>query len=201
MVIEAEPKLPDEPADDNDYDQPWWGKFLPSGRVQLKKKRRTVIADCRRMLRYALDEGGQIPATLAEDIALIDGILSAAGRRPLSEVPEDVLAESAAMSPKTVESAPGINEVILRTHNALSNLVAPATAQSLRATDPAIVLFGLPPIAKFAIVGAIACTVAFLAAVSKPLATVITNQTDKPQVTTTASPTPTPVRPSPTATP
>lgn len=212
MVTNAinEPPPADE-IDDNDYDQPWWGRLLFSGIVQLKKKRRTVIADCRRMLRYALDEGCQIPATLSEDITQIDGFLTAAGRRPLSEVPEDVLAKSAATSakPTIVESSP-INQVILRTHNALSNLVAPATAQSLRATDPAIVLFGLPPIAKFAIVGAIACTVAFLAAVSKPLVSVIANQTDKSQVTptasasaaaTTASPAPTPVRSTPTPTP
>jgi len=56
----------------------------------------------------------------------------------------------------------------MRVHNVLSDLVAPATAQSLRATDPAIVSWGLPWIAKLAIFGALLSTVAFILAVSKP---------------------------------
>jgi hypothetical protein len=215
------------------------------------------------MLRYALDEGFPIPATLAETITRIDHFLVSAGRRPLSEVPRAVIASAEAGSPPTpsageppvigapetgpsptqltgnpavvapAESEPApapatgeppviapaeseraprtstgeppviapvnpapaptqstgkplsINEVILQAHNSLSNLVAPATSQSLRATDPAIVLFGLPPIAKFAIVGAIVCTVAFLAAVSKPISGILTDTTSKPQTAAT----------------
>ncbi|MEY2519885.1 MAG: hypothetical protein QOF24_1644 [Verrucomicrobiota bacterium] len=184
------------------------------------------------MLRYALDEGCQIPPALAQAITQIDQFLIKANRRSLSEVPTDVIAAApqnvvvtmptnvvgpkpedviAPASQDAVSSAPqaivgagpesvppaadaptanplSINEVILQAHNALSNLVAPATAQSLRATDPAIVLFGLPPIAKFAIIGAAACTLAFLTVVSKPVVTALSKPSDESQASATPTP-------------
>src|SRR5687767_15546598 len=102
-------------VDDDDYGRPWWSMLLPSTLLREKKKRRTVVSDCRRMLRYVLDEGSQIPATLTETIAQIDRRLIATGRRPLSEVPSDVIEgskeESLAKVP-TSEPAPSINELI-----------------------------------------------------------------------------------------
>jgi hypothetical protein len=190
MNAEFDADPPDVLSEDDDYDQPWWGWLLGTRWARKRKKRRTIIADCRRMLRYALDEGRQIPAALAEAITQVDHFLIAAGRRPLSEISPDVIGadeRGASIKVRTGETVLSINEVILQTHNALSNLVAPATAQSLRATDPAIVLFGLPPVAKFATVGAVVCTVAFLTAVSKPLSDVLPKPGDKPR----PSPTPT----------
>ena len=124
--------------------------------------RRTVLSDCRLMLRYALDEGCRISDQLAKDIAAIDTALIAAGRESLSEVPRDLLQKANESSPPAA-----INDLILNVHNALADLVAPATAQSLRATDPAVVSLGLPWIAKVAILGALVCTGSFLYFIKK----------------------------------
>lgn len=60
------------------------------------------------------------------------------------------------------------DELLLRIHNGLSSLVAPATAISLRATDPDVVKYGLPWIAKIALAGALISTFIFIIAVSNP---------------------------------
>ena len=139
-----------------------------------------MLSDCRLMLRYALDESCRIPLQLGHDIAKVDAFLIAAEMEPLSEVPLNAIKavaaseneRLAAMLPKQEvenDSAPEtINDIVLGVHNTLSDLVAPATAQSLRATDPDIVWFGLPPLAKFAIIGAIVCTGFFVYSVPKP---------------------------------
>jgi hypothetical protein len=164
-------------------------------------QRRTVLSDCRLMLRYALDEGCQISDELSKDIAKIDAALIQVSRDPLSEIPSELIqkAQSTAQdqqpqaqqgvapqpgakdqqpqaqqgaepipTPTPTPTSKSLSEVIMRVHNALSDLVAPATAQSLRATDPAIVSWGLPWIAKLAIFGALLSTVSFILAVSKP---------------------------------
>jgi hypothetical protein len=182
-------------------------------------QRRTVLSDCRLMLRYALDEGCQISDELSKNIAKVDTALINAKLDPLSEVPKELIqkAQSGAEDqqprdqqgvapqpvakdqqpqaqqgaepistptptptstltptpsptiPPTPTATPeSLNDVIMRVHNALSGLVAPATALSLRATDPDIVLWGFPWIAQFAIIGALISTVLFILAVPKP---------------------------------
>lgn len=198
-------------------------------------QRRTVLSDCRLMLRYALDEGCKISDELSKNIAKVDTALINAKLDPLSELPKELIQEAQSgaenQQPRDqqgVASQPGakdqqpqaqqaavaqtgaeaqqprdeqgvapqagakgqqpqaqqaaepipiptptptsesLNDVILSVHNALSDLVAPATALSLRATDPDIVLWGFPWIAQFAIIGALISTVLFILAVPKP---------------------------------
>src|SRR4029077_1031108 len=54
-------------------------------------QRRTVLSDCRLMLRYALDEGCQISDELSKDIAKIDAALIQVSRDPLSEIPSELI--------------------------------------------------------------------------------------------------------------
>jgi len=54
-------------------------------------QRRTVLSDCRLMLRYALDEGCQISDELSKNIAKVDTALVNAKLDPLSEVPKELI--------------------------------------------------------------------------------------------------------------
>lgn len=248
------------PGDDpSAFDRPWWALFISQNWLERKRRQRTVLAGCRRMLRYALEESCQVPVALSQDIARIDHFLIEIGRKPLSELPPDLIEQAAKevplpappAAPPTVSvppaapagaapvaagaagggvpagagaTAPGpaapagtapqaaptpgeksesINDLVFRTHNALSALVAPATAESLRATDPAIVSFGLPPVAKFAILGAAFCMLVFVYEV-RPQGAGTPNSNLSPE-TTKASPqktqnTPSTVTPTPTPT-
>lgn len=156
-----------------------------------RMKQRTVLSDCVVMLRYALDESCPLSESLIDDVAKVDAILIAAGDDPLSERPASLLHQQTDIA----DEKEGIDQLLLRVHNALSNLVSPATALSLRATDPELVKWGLPYIAKFAIVGALLSTLGFILSVAKPAAK--TGQTSaaptssaSAQATPTASPKP-----------
>jgi hypothetical protein len=248
-----------------------WSEWKQNRERKRRLKRRTVLSDCRLMLRYALDEGYRISDQLSKDIAKIDAVLiQDEDRDLLSEVPKDVIlkAQSGArdQQPQAQEGAVAqsgaedqqsktqqgavaqsgaedqqskaqqcavaqsgakdqqpqaqqaagpvptptptptpelLSDVIMRVHNALSDLVAPATAQSLRATDPAIVSWGLPFRAKFAMLGALASTVFFIIAVSnpKPEASGKPPSGSPARSPSQAAATATPSSPSPTASP
>jgi hypothetical protein len=151
-------------------------------RRKLRFEQRTLLSDCSLMLRYALDESCQIPQSVVQDIAKADALLIAAGKDPLSDTSPDVLK----LQVITVSSPDAIDDILLRIHNALSNLVSPATALSLRETDPDVVWFGMPRIVQSAIVGAALFLIWFLFAVPKP-------QLPKPTSTqSTATPIPNP---------
>ena len=113
-----------------------------------------------------------------------------ASTEPVSKPP----AESSKPAPES-QSTPSIDQLLLNVHNALSDLVAPATALSLRETDPDLVWFGMPPIVRWAIYGACFFLLWFLFAVANS----VKKQDEKtPEQTakTTAS-----ASPSPTQTP
>jgi hypothetical protein len=161
---------------------------------------RTMLSDCRLMLRYALDEGCQVPVPLGADIVKIDAFLIAAGDALLSEIPSDLT--KVEKPPFPVAPAPPqdetLNAIILRAHNALSNLVVPATALSLRATDPELFWFGMPRIVQWAIYGALVFMVWFIICASNEVKK-SNDETSGQKAETTASPSssPTQVTPSP----
>jgi hypothetical protein len=136
------------------------------------------------MLRFALDESFTIAPELMQDITKADALLIAAGKDPLSDVSPDLL-----KGQPVPDSKEAIDDILLRVHNALSNLVAPATALSLRETDPELVWFGMPPIVHWAIRGACLFVIWFLLAVPKPDFSKSAGQT-----TPALSPTPTPTQ-------
>ena len=96
-----------------------------AARKKLRRQRlqqRTLLSDCSLMLRYALDESCQIPPELMENVAKVDALLIAAGTDPLSEISKELQE----LQPKTKADLPteNIDDLLLKLHNALSNLVA-----------------------------------------------------------------------------
>lgn len=153
-------------------------------RRKLRLQQRTLLSDCSLMLRYALDESCQISQELVRDIEKADALLIKAGKDPLSDTSADLLKLQAAAT--TSEDA--IDVILLRIHNGLSNLVAPATALSLRETDPDVVWFGMPAIVQWAICGACFFLIWFLLAVPKPELPKPTSHQSSPTPTPTATP-------------
>jgi hypothetical protein len=133
-------------------------------RRKLRFEQRTTLSDCSLMLRYALDESCQIPQALAEDIAKADALLIAAGKDPLSDIAPELLKEEMHIA----EIKDPVEDILLRIHSGLSNLVAPATALSLRETDPELHWLGMPRIVQLALIGACGFMLWFLIAVPKP---------------------------------
>src|SRR5439155_6034806 len=92
-----------------------------------------LLSDCRLMLRFARKEARTIPAELSADIGRLDSILKHLGLPAVSTIPEDLIPDidktgsGEALSP---------TELILKVHGALSQIVAPATAQSLQVSEP-----------------------------------------------------------------
>jgi hypothetical protein len=158
-------------------------------RRQLRLQQRTLLSDCSLMLRYALDESCRLPADLIKDIATVDALLKSKGKDPLSDIPPELVKES----PKGSPAAESIDDNLMRVHNALSDLVAPATALSLRETDPELVWFGMPRIVQWTIYGAAIFLVWFLICVPKPeLKKPKEDTTRQPAVTTQSTPSPSP---------
>jgi len=156
----------------------------------LRLQQRTLLSDCSLMLRYALDESCQLSADLMKDVTAVDALLKSKGRDPLSDIPPDLVSEP----PATTDS---IDTILMRVHNTLSDLVAPATALSLRETDPELVWFGMPSIVQWAICGAAIFLVWFLICVPKPELKKPKEDAVGPPALTTASPTPSTPSPSP----
>lgn len=114
------------------------------------------------------------------------------------EKPAAVPSQATVPSPSDASNP---DQLLLRIHNGLSALVAPATAISLRATDPDVVKYGLPWIAQIALVGAMVSTLIFIIAVSNPRPDSNAAAPSKPAPPASSSAaTPTPTS-SPTATP
>ena len=148
-----------------------------------------LLADCRLMLRFARESGIDLPPELIRDIAALDAILKQLELPPVSELPTSLLGDVAApkSSDAAVESHPAAGtlgaptptdasesnalkpsgtELALKVHGALSKIVAPATALTLRATEPAPGKHGvfarMPKIVKWAAVAAMVSAVGFV---------------------------------------
>lgn len=110
-----------------------------------------LFGDCRIMLRFARETGVDLPVELRSDIGELDKLLMRLDLPSVSGLSKDFLeqfkaspgaavslpgpgaAEVKAVSPIPSESGTAL---VLKVHGALSKLVAPATALTLRATEP-----------------------------------------------------------------
>ena len=156
-----------------------------------------LLSDCRLMLKFARKEARTIPAELTSDIARLDSILKHLGLPSVSTVPQKLIPdiEKAEAEGATVQLSP--TELVLKIHGALSQVVAPATAQSLQVSEPPPgrhrFLGGMPLLVKIAAWVAIVSALGFVMT-SIPVAK------QKLNIATQSSPTPTPT-PSAEATP
>jgi hypothetical protein len=131
------------------------------------------VEDCRLMLEFALAEGKAIGAELAHQIAVLDRELIRANKEGISRLP-------AALVIGTPPPAGGNGdtgyetplELLLGVHGALSVLVSPATAHSLRATrrDRGWTMrhFHMPILTFLAILAALICMIGFFLTLPRP---------------------------------
>lgn len=174
-----------------------------------------VLADCRLMLRFARESGVELSPELRSDIAHLDALLKPLNLPSVSELPEDLVGEfetlkrteaaAAASAPDTESLAVGAvpaaepmtasgTELALKVHGALSKLVAPATALTLRATEPKPGKHGvfarMPKIVTWAAAAALVSALVFVVSVAKiaqkPSDPKPTVEQNKPEPPTTA---------------
>lgn len=117
---------------------------------------RDVLADCRLMLKYALESGLDLSVDLQRDLAELDDRLRKAGLPTVAALPADlpdvatlstgvtpassVAAEPPADPPAMATPSRPVastRELVLRVNLALSEVIAPATALTLVTTEPA----------------------------------------------------------------
>jgi hypothetical protein len=161
------------------------------------------LDDCRMMLRFAVKEGREPPAALRSDIAALEGLLSGEGLRAISELPKPFLglvaAAAAGAKPNAIAVAEGVippapvnpMELLLNVHAGLAALIAPATPETLRATQPPPGkgwFGGIPGVVRLAMGAAVVCLVGFLMTV--PPSPQISNAPETNKEKTAARPTP-----------
>jgi hypothetical protein len=134
-----------------------------------------LVADCRRMLSYARKNGFRLPQELVTDIALLDALLKEKGMEPVSEIDMGLVSSGLPSTvPYTTDSAgtgpsamqrPGELQV-LTVHQALSDVIAPATALTLLVSEPPPgrhrLLGGMPLLVKSAAVIALTSALIFM---------------------------------------
>lgn len=154
---------------------------LPDPRLQAQEKEEPppgldLLGDCRLMLRFALKEALEIPEELRKDISQFDHLLISIGLPSLSNVPKALIGKQTVSVPGVVaapQDSPTQTELVgsegldllLRVHQGLSKVVAPATALSLQASEPQgrrRFLGGTPPIVKLAAVFATVSALTFV---------------------------------------
>ena|SRR5947207_358918 len=153
-----------------------------------------VLSDCRLMLKFARKEARTIPAELIADVARLDSLLKSLGLPSVSAVPERLIPE--------VGSSPAASptELILKIHSALSQVVAPATAQSLQVSEPPPgrhrFLGGMPLLVKIAAWVALGSAIGFvmtsIPAAKQKLDIVAAKVSPTPSPRPITTPTPTP---------
>jgi hypothetical protein len=159
------------------------------------------LDDCRMMLRFAVKEGREPAAALRSDLAALEGLLSGQRLRSISELPEAFLGLVASAGPKPNTTAVGegitplapVNpmELLLKVHAQLAALIAPATPETLRATQPPPGkgwFGGIPGVVRLAMGAAVICLVGFLITVPPSPQTSNAPETNKEK--TAAAPTP-----------
>ena len=118
-----------------------------------------MLLDCQIMLRFALKEGLGLTEELFVDIAQLDKLLRLHGLPSISSLP---ILDS---SDSQVQLA-SPEELALKVHSELSKLVAPATAFTLRISEPPEgkhgFLSGMPPLIKAASWVAVVCALGFV---------------------------------------
>jgi hypothetical protein len=152
-----------------------------------------LLSDCRIMLRFARKEARTIPSECISDIAKLDSMLKKLRLPSVSGLPDTLIPDAEPAKDATSVSP---TELILKIHGALSQIVAPATAQSLQVSEPPPgrhrFLGGMPMLVKAAAWIAVICALGFVL-------TSIPAAKDKFQTITGSSPSPT-LTPTPTPT-
>lgn len=147
---------------------------VPSADIERDFVEPDLLDDCRLMLQFAFKESADPDQSLQNDIALLDALLYQIPLPTISEVPPSLL--GLAIENRKNDSGPmdraKIVELVLKVHAGLSALVAPATPETLRATQPPPgrqrLLGGMPLIVKGTICAALVCLLGFLLTVPKP---------------------------------
>ena len=123
------------------------------------------LSDCRLMLRFARKNGTDLTPELAQEIARLDSIVAAQNLLPISDIPPALVLASDTSTGKEPPSL-SAEELILKVHEGLSRIVAPATALSLHTTEPPSgkrgLLGGMPVVVRWAAVIALISAVGFV---------------------------------------
>jgi hypothetical protein len=149
---------------------------VPSADVEQDFGEYDLLDDCRMMLRFAFKESADPDQSLQNDIAVLDTLLYQVSLPSISEVPPSLLGIAIDTgknnSGQALMERAKIVELVLKVHAGLSTLVAPATPETLRATQPPPgrqrLLGGMPLIVKGTICAALVCLLGFLVTVPKP---------------------------------
>jgi len=132
------------------------------------------LSDCRIMLRFARRSGASLAPELQREIAQLDRLLIGLKEDPISNIPGNILLSGATstgvgkapeiterdvalVAPATeIQPPPSTSELILKVHEALAKLIAPATPLSLQLSEPppgrSTIFGGMPKIVKWAAV-------------------------------------------------
>jgi hypothetical protein len=160
------------------------------------------------MLRFAVKEGKEPPATLRSDIAALDGLLCGQNLPAISELPKPFLdlvasaaraaakSDAAAVAQGATPAAP-VNpmELLLKVHADLAALIAPATPETLRATQPPPGkgwLGGIPGVVRLSMIAAVVCLIGFLITVPPSPKASDAAETKKEETAATPTPSATP---------
>jgi hypothetical protein len=146
-----------------------------------------LLSDCRVMLGFARKSGLALSPQLQRQIADLDAMLAAAQLPPITSIPPALVAmrtpapiDETADPQEPAEALTG-SELILRVHQQLSDVIAPATAISVQSSEPppgrSRFLGGMPLVVKAALLAALISAIGFVvsaaaiageAAASKP---------------------------------
>ena len=125
-----------------------------------------LLSDCRLMLRYARKNAIDLPGTLVRDVARLDATLVKLKLAPLSDIDQALIEAGGPAAPAAPGDIVSISELVLRVHEDLSKVIAPATALSLQTSEPPPgrhrFLGGMPLVVKAAALAALANAVAFV---------------------------------------
>jgi len=151
-----------------------------------------LISECRLMLRFARESGGELPPALEHDIAQLDTLLTQQGLPTIIDIPPQLVRDNkVADPPAPPPTEKPWKELLLSVHGQLSKAIAPATVLSLIATQPSSgtrgFWDGMPRVvqlaAGIALISAIgfAVSASFIAARKPALQTAGTKATDTPK--------------------
>jgi hypothetical protein len=149
---------------------------LPTEEVEEPPPGLDLLGDCRLMLRFALKEALEIPAELRTDISRLDQLLKSLRLPPLSNVPASLIGRQdtlsadvgATQNPSGQTELVGLEaiDLLIKVHQGLSKVVAPATALSLQMSEPPPnrrrFLGGTPMIVKLAALVATLSAITFV---------------------------------------
>jgi hypothetical protein len=126
-----------------------------------------LLSDCRLMLRYARKNAIDLSANIVRDVARLDAALVRLKLAPLSDIDQTLIAAGGDVALPAAEAEAASNsERVLRVHEELSKVIAPATALSLQTSEPPPgrhrFLGGMPLVVKAAALAALVNAIIFV---------------------------------------